>query len=71
MKTKQLDLTQIGKDVHPRLELRIHLDDPARNYRAQRRPASADFCSVTPAMTSNRARACLRRPIGGEMKGKL
>ncbi len=38
----KLELTWIGKDVRPKLEPRILLEDPARSYHATRRVSAAD-----------------------------
>ena len=42
MKKPKLELTWIGKDVRPKLEPRILLEDPARSYAAARRVGPAD-----------------------------
>src|SRR5438105_8397880 len=42
MAKQKLELNWIGKDVRPRLEPRILLEDPARSYHASERVAGAD-----------------------------
>ena len=42
-KKQRLELTWIGKDVRPKLEPRILLEDPARSYHAKHRVTESDF----------------------------
>ena len=42
MKKPKLELTWIGKDVRPKLEPRILLEDSARSYAASQRVSPAD-----------------------------
>ncbi|MBA2659581.1 MAG: site-specific DNA-methyltransferase [Nitrosospira sp.] len=43
MKKQKLELTWIGKDVRPKLEPRILLEDPARSYHAKHRVTDNDI----------------------------
>ncbi len=40
---QKLELTWIGKEIRPKLEPRILLEDPAKSYHARHRVTSADF----------------------------
>lgn len=42
-KKQKLELTWIGKDLRPRLEPRILLEDPARSYHAKQRVTENDL----------------------------
>jgi len=42
-KKQKLELTWIGKDVRPRLEPRILLDDPPKSYHAAHRVTEHDW----------------------------
>lgn len=43
MKKQKLELTWIGKDVRPKLEPRILLEDPAKSYHAKHRVGESDI----------------------------
>jgi len=62
MSNKQkLELTWIGKEDQPKLELRILLEDPAKSYHAQRRVIDHDHCDNWFVFGDNRL---IRRTLG-------
>ncbi len=79
IKKQKLELTWIGKDVRPKLELRILLGDPEKNYHAALRDVGATnshkdtmpYVDLTKGRHSENGRASILLPCWPSANGVI